>query len=140
MKKVNPFMLLAVFVLVIVLFYFIAKGILKLLSLIAPVLFIGALLINYRVVIGYGKWIIQTYKRNVWFGLAATLFTIFGAPLVAAFLLVRALASKGFALPGGDSQAFTPYEEVDETNFLDLEDVNAQRRKIEDDYRDILNS
>lgn len=137
-RKINPLLLLFVFVVVILSFLFLARLVFKLLFYIAPILFIGALLINYRVVLGYGKWLISTFKRSVPFGLLATLFTIVGAPLVSLFLFLRALTSRGYGVPGVDKIGYTDYEVVEEEEFLDLTEVRERRKRIDRDYRDIM--
>lgn len=135
-SKVNPIMLLVGFVFVVVLLFWVAKSVLKLLSFVAPVVFLAALVINYKVVLGYGKWLIGSLKRNPIFGIAAILFSIVGFPVVSIFLLLRALATRGLANPMKDT-AFTPYDEVQE-DFLDLSEVKEYEKKVDNNYNDVF--
>ena len=135
----NPFVILVFFVVAIFALFWIAKSILKLLTYIAPFLLIGALVINHRVVIGYGKWLIGALKRNPVFGAVAILFTIIGFPLVAGFLFMRALSTRndrsgGFGPKRGE---YIKYEEVDD-DFLDLTDLEERKKKMDDEFNDVV--
>lgn len=136
--RINPFVLLIGFVLIIGLLFWIAKGIFKLFAMAAPVFLLAALVINYKVVLGYGRWLIGTFKRNPWFGLAAGLFTFFGFPLVAVFLLVRAITSKGLheAIQNREG-SFDEYEEVSD-DFLDISEVKERKKRMDNDYNDVF--
>lgn len=135
-SKVNPIMLLVGFAFLVVLLFWVAKSVLKLLSFVAPVVFIAALVINYRVVLGYGKWLIGSLKRNPIFGIVAILFSIVGFPVVSIFLLLRALATRGVSNPMKDT-AFTPYEEVQD-DFLDLSEIKEYEKKVDNNYNDVF--
>ena len=135
-SKVNPIMLLVGFAFLVVLLFWVAKSVLKLLSFVAPVVFIAALVINYRVVLGYGKWLIGSLMRNPIFGIVAILFSIVGFPVVSIFLLLRALATRGVSNPMKDT-AFTPYEEVQD-DFLDLSEIKEYEKKVDNNYNDVF--
>jgi len=135
-SKINPIVLLVGFVFVVAMLFWVAKSILKILSLVAPVVFIAALVINYRVVIGYGKWLLASLKRNPIFGIVAIIFTVIGFPVVSIFLLLRALATRGVTNPLKDT-AFTPYEEVKE-DFLDLSEVKEYEKKVDNNFKDVF--
>ena len=135
-SKVNPIMLLVGFAFLVVLLFWVAKSVLKLLSFVAPVVFIAALVINYRVVLGYGKWLIGSLMRNPIFGIVAILFSIVGFPVVSIFLLLRALATRGVSNPMKDT-AFTPYEEVQD-DFLDLSEIKEYEKKVDNKYNDVF--
>lgn len=136
--KLNPFVFLLILVLFIMSLFWLTKGLLKILSFIAPVLLIGALIVNYRVVLGYGKWISDSLKRNPLFGILAIIFTIIGFPIVSAFLFVRALLSKGVGTSSVRKRGeYIKYEKVDE-DFLDLSELKEHKKKIDNDYNDIV--
>lgn len=138
MRKVNPLVLLLFVVLLIVSVFFIAKLVFKLLYFVAPVLFIGALLINYKVVWGYGKWLVQSFKRSALFGVLAVLFTFIGSPFVALFLFLRALSSRGYGMSGIQQIGYSDYEVVDDEDFLDLTNVTEQKKRIDKDYGEMF--
>ena len=137
-NRMNPIVALLGLAMIIVVLFWIAKGVLRLLSLAAPLLFIATLIINYRVVLGYGKWLLDLLKRNVLFGLLAVVFSVIGFPLVTLFLFVRALSSKDKSdrldLKKGE---YIRYEEVNE-DFLDISELQERNKKIDNDYNDIL--
>lgn len=137
-SRTNPFVLLLVFVSIILIIFWIAKGLLQILSIVAPFLLIAALIVNYRVVLGYGKWIVGSVKRNPIFGILAIIFTIIGFPIVAAFLLIRALSTKGedqdYEFRKGE---YIGYEEVND-DFLDLSDLKEHKKKLDNDYNDVI--
>jgi len=131
---VNPLILLVGIVVVIGLLFWVAKKVLSILAWASPAILVVALIINYRVVLGYGRWLIDTLKRNPLFGIIAILFTCFGFPLVSIFLLFRALASKGIGTEkkGG----FSEYEEVDE-DFLDISEIKEYEKRVQDGFEDL---
>ena len=136
--SVNPFVFLIVVAVIIMAVFWVAKSIFRLLNLIAPFLLIGALILNYRVVLGYGKWLAQSVQRNPVFGILAIIFTLIGFPLVAGFLFMRALSTRGGNNTAGKLGEYIRYEEVDD-DFLDLSDIKEQKKKLDDDYNDVVN-
>ena len=82
------------FVLAIVAVVIVAKGIFKLLALIAPLLLIVALVLNYRVVTDFVTSIWRLLKRNPLAGILAVVLCVVFHPLVAAYLAVRAGLSR----------------------------------------------
>lgn len=138
-SKLNPIVLLIGFVLVIAALFWVAKSILKILAMAAPVIFLAAIIINYKVVLGYGKWLLDAFKRNPIFGAIAALFTFIGFPLVSVFLLIRAVTSKGLQNAFNEKKGeFIKYEEVEE-DFLDISKVKEQKKKLDNDYNDVFN-
>ncbi len=71
--------------------FFVAQGIFRLLSYISPFLLIATLIINYRVVVDYGRWLVELFQRNPLGGLLGAIFTIIGFPVVSAYLFGKAL-------------------------------------------------
>ena len=74
-----------------VLLFFLARGVFQLLSYAAPFLLVATLIINYRVVVSYGRWLINLLQRNPLGGLLAVILTLVGFPVVSAFLFIKAL-------------------------------------------------
>jgi len=131
---VNPLVLLIGIVIVIGLLFWVAKQVLSILSWAAPFVLIAALVINYRVVLGYGRWLIDTLKSNPIFGIIAIIFTCIGFPLVSIFLLFRALASKGIG--SEKKESFSEYEEV-EDDFLDLSEIKQYEKRVQAGFADL---
>lgn len=134
--KANPIVLLVGFAFIVIMLFWVAKSVFSLLSWISPVVFLAAVVINYKVVLGYGKWLIGSVKRNPIFGIVAILFSIIGFPVVSIFLLLRALATRGVSNPMKDT-AFTPYEEVQD-DFLDLSEIKQYEKKVDNNYKDVF--
>ena len=74
--------------------YYVARGVTWLLTLVAPVLLIAPLIIDYKVVTGYLSWVGGLFKRNVLWGIGAGLLTVFGFAFVSAFLFGKAMLKR----------------------------------------------
>ena len=74
--------------------FIVFKSIFNMLAWAAPFLFIAALIINYKVVLSYGKMLITLLQKNTIMGIIALLLTIFTFPIVAAILLGLAIMNK----------------------------------------------
>lgn len=137
----NPLMMIAMFAIVIVALFYIAKGIFNILAVIAPFLIIAAFFIDRETVIGYFKNIMTQLKSNTIIGLVLIGLTIFGFPLVSTFLFVKALLKQQINKKLADNPAFqnaknnrkkdeyTEYEEVEEDDFLDLPELEYAKKE-----------
>ncbi len=120
--------------------YFIAKGIFTVLSYLAPVLLIITLIIDYSVVLDFGKFIIRLFKNNILVGILAVLLTIVGFPIVAGFLFFRSLIRRNLKSSGSiketPKEIYTDYEEIkeDEEDFLSLPEIKKEKQKKDNDY------
>ncbi|MEO1517310.1 MAG: hypothetical protein AAFV95_19950 [Bacteroidota bacterium] len=132
---VNPFNSISsilVLVMVLVVLYFIARSIFTILSYLAPVLLIIALILNYRVVVNYGKWLFNLLKKNILMGLGAVALTVIGFPVIAGFLAVKAyLYRKVDQMQAQAEQKregeFVDYEEVDDGSEINLKLPQLER-------------
>ena len=135
-------------VLFFVMLYFLAKGLFTILSWVAPVLLIGALVVDYKVVVDYGKFILKLLKDNPLMGIVGIVLTIVGFPVVSGFLFFKALARRTIKKKFGEAagrkkEVFTEYEEVvEEEDFLKLpqqEKVTVKRSSGEsNEYEDLF--
>jgi hypothetical protein len=90
----NPFnslISLLLFVGVLVLLFFLAKGLFSILYIVSPVLLIITLIINYRVVANYIISVFQTFQTDVLMGALKVLFTVLCFPLVIGWLFAKSL-------------------------------------------------
>lgn len=113
-------------VMVFVLMYFIAKGIFTILSWLAPVLLIATAIINYKVLVSYGNWIVNLFKSNWIYGTGASILTVIGFPIVAGFLFAKALLYRKVDQLKDEYETQThgeliDYEVVDEDPIVPLE-------------------
>jgi len=137
LSKVNPLLLLLGVGVIFISLLWIAKGLFTLFNYISPFLLIAAVFLNYRVVLGYGKWLLTSIRRNPVFGIAALVLTILGHPFVTAFLFFRSLSSRGLASSKSIGE-YVNYETVEEDDFLDLSDVKEKGKKMNQDYNDVF--
>lgn len=120
--------------------FWMARGIFNLLSFVAPFLLIAALLVNYRVVTGYGKWLWETLNRDIFMGIVYIALSFFGFPILSAYLLIKAIASNSIkkamdqgGFQGGQRGYFQPQDTVEpeyeilEEDGLELEDQEVKK-------------
>ncbi len=131
-----------VLVLMFVGLFFVAKGVFWVLSWLAPVFLILTLVIDYKVIVNYGKWILKMLQTNLIVGIGAVLLTIFGFPIVSGFLLGKALLSRKLKQTMGqfegqqgrmkEKDEFATYEEItDEPDIDEPLDLNTNKPKVE---------
>ncbi|MFT4972468.1 MAG: hypothetical protein ACI9XO_003428 [Paraglaciecola sp.] len=135
------------FLLFFVALFYVAKFMFMVLWYASPVIFIAALLLDFKGVTNYGKWLINLGKRNLVAGVGATLLSMIAFPLVALFLLGKALFKKKvkemqgqFETPEDRStqgeEGFIEYEEVVDEPKLELPPLRRpeKARKKENEY------
>ncbi len=103
----------------LIILYILAKAAFNLILWIAPFLFLATLVIDYKVVVDYGKWILGLFKVNPLYGIGASAVTFFVFPVVAFFLFGKALLKKKIGsmkeqLDKKVNGEYTEYEEVPE--------------------------
>ncbi|MFT4665485.1 MAG: hypothetical protein ACI8YQ_000129 [Polaribacter sp.] len=131
---VNPFNSILSIVFLVAIFiglYYLATGIFTILSALAPFMLLGALIINYKVVLNYGKWLLNTLKTNFLRGLGMTVLTVLGFPVISGYLLLKAFLSKKVEKMQADFEDrarpdFADFEEVDNTE-ADFEDLSNEK-------------
>lgn len=109
------------------------KGVFVILSWLALPLFVIALVLNYRVVTNYIGWIWQTIKKDPLRGSLYGIGSVLGYPFVSAYLAFKAYTSrkfgKGKPKDGTSKGDYIKYEEVEEDDFLELEDLDKLKEK-----------
>jgi hypothetical protein len=106
--------------------FYLANFIFKILWWVAPALLIITLIIDYKVVTNYLKWVGSSFRRNWVFGILLGLLTVLGFPLVSAFLFGKALFKRKIKKAREDYEAQTKgtlidYEEVDSEPHINIE-------------------
>ena len=145
----NPFgsiTSLLVMAAVIIGLFFVAKGIFNLLAWAAPVLLIITLILDHKVILDFGAWLVKLLKTNVLNGIIAVLFVVFAFPLVAGFLFSKAVLkrqSKGMRRMFEEQQRATQENTAFDSNIEDIEfeelDIDDVPEKSEQDFRDLFN-
>ena len=90
----NPYNLILgmlVGVLFIVGLFIIARGIFSILSLVAPLLLVAALIIRYKAVTDFVSFIFKLLKENTILGIVAVVFSVLAYPVLFAYLLIKAV-------------------------------------------------
>ncbi|MEL7120072.1 MAG: hypothetical protein AAFO07_11545 [Bacteroidota bacterium] len=98
--------------------FFIARFIYTILWYLSPVFLIGALIVDRKGVINYGKWIVNAFKKDTIYGVVVSILSIFGFPIVTGFLFGKALLSKRIKKMHDDIEKrekgeLIEYEEID---------------------------
>ena len=125
--KVNGVVGILVLVAFFIALFYISKAIFFVLSWVAPLLLVAAFIINKSVVINYGKWIVNLFKKNPLYGIGAALFTLIGYMLVFPFLFAKALFKKKINEVAQEFEKRTKGESVD----IEYEEISSQP-KIEE--------
>ena len=79
---------------VLVALFFLARAVFTVLAWIAPVLLVLSLIINYRTVLNFGKWLWQLIRRSPLMGILAVILVVVGFPVVAAFLFGKSFIDR----------------------------------------------
>lgn len=122
--------------------FWIARGIFTILTYVAPILLLATLIINYKIVVNYGKWLWKQLQNNPIMGVIAILLTIIGFPVVSFLLFGKALLERKVKQVEEEVRMerdgnFADYEIIDEEP---LELPQRPREKVEvrqkptDDY------
>ena len=119
--------------------FFIARGILTLLTWVSPLLLIATLVINRRVITDYIKWIWNKIKTRWPVGILLAIFSIVGFPLVAAFLFFKALVKNKMdqLQPSDEEATFVPFEELP-TDDLDISEPPGKKIEEFSEYEDLF--
>ena len=118
----------------------IVRGIFTILAWMAPILLIATLIINYRIVLNYGKWILRLLKNNLLMGVLVTLLTIVGFPVVTFLLFGRAILQRQArklekAMNEQQEGQYTEYEIIEEEHDqIELPPLKEEIRREDNDY------
>ncbi len=127
--------------------FFIVGGIGRLLGFIAPVLIIATAIIDYKVLLNYGKWVLNLLKKDILIGIGGILLTVVGFPFVVAFLFVKALLYRKVKkmnkeFENENSGGYLEYEEIqdDAPSPLELPTLENDESKKEknNDYEQLF--
>ncbi len=137
----NPFSSITGIVLVVlflVALYFIARAIFTILYYLSPIMIIAALILDYRVVLGYGKWLIGLLKENPLLGVGAVVLSVLGFPVLSAFLLGKALFKNQVkkAQEGARQAREGDYIEYEELDNEPLELPRAEKAEKKQERQD----
>jgi uncharacterized membrane protein YbaN (DUF454 family) len=132
------FLVLAFFAL-----FWVARSIFTIMAWLAPVFLIITLIINYRIVLNYGKWLWGLLNNNPLMGVLGILLTVVGFPVVSFLLFGKALLyrkSKQLEKAYEEQKygTYTEYEIIDEEP-LELRELEEKVRKDDrDEYEKLF--
>lgn len=90
----NAIIGVAVIVIFLAGLFMLARFVFQMLAFLSPIMLIAALVIDYRVVTDYLKWIRNVFRRDKIAGVLIGVFSVFGFPVLSAFFLAKALLNK----------------------------------------------
>jgi hypothetical protein len=137
--KLNGIIGFIFMVMIFVGLFFVAKGIFTVLAWIAPVLIGLALLINYRTILNYLKFMLSLLQRNPLGGIIGILLSVFGFPILAGVLFGKSIFDRkvrklNAAYQAREEGEFVEYEEVikpEKESKLDLPPLKKEPPIIE---------
>ncbi len=126
-------------VLLLIGLFFIAKGVFTILAWLSPALIIGALILNYRTVLNYLKFILSLIQRNPLAGIIAIVLSVIGFPVLSGVLFGKAIFDRKVrrlqrAHAAGEASEYVEYEEVissrhkDELQLPPIEKQQAEKK------------
>ncbi len=119
---------------VLVALFFMARVVYWALAWIAPVLLVLTLIINYRTVLNFGKWLWQLLTRSPLMGILAIILIVIGFPVVAAFLFGKSFIDRRmrqYMEEQGMIDEYVEYEEVPDDDPLELPQLDKRRDSLD---------
>lgn len=125
----NPFANLTGILLMILLMvgiFYVARGIFWLLAEAAIFLLAGAIIIHYPTILGFFKWLWNTWRKSLVQGLLFTALTVLLYPVICAFLFFRAILNRKVA---SLESALKKEQQGEFVDFEELESAINHRKK-----------
>jgi predicted membrane protein len=131
----NPFnslISLITFAGVLLLLYFLMKGFFNLLYLVAPVLLVATLIINYRVVRDYAASIVTSLQSDILMGMVKVAFTVLCYPMVIGWLFAKALIFRKVSTLQQDfQQKMNQSEQIQDVDYEEISSRKADEKPSE---------
>lgn len=122
---INPFNAIGAILVAILVFWglsMVFSFVFTALAYLAPVLLIGAAIIDYTVITDFVKWVFKMLKENPLMGIAAIILTVFGFPIISGFLFGKAYLRKKVRKIASQYDVETKGEIVDYEEVEDIEE------------------
>jgi hypothetical protein len=145
--RLNGIIGFVVMVGIVVLLFFAARGIFRLLSFAAPVLIVLALIINYKTIVNYFRFILGLLHRNPLTGIIAILLSVVGFPILSGVLFGKSILDRKVrrlqqAHEANEQGELAEYEEVirpEREDPLTLRTLEKQKPEVkENPYKDLF--
>jgi beta-xylosidase len=142
----NPFANLTgilMMVLVMVGLFYLAKGVFWLLAKAALFFLVGALLLHYPTVLGFGKWLWETLRRQFLLGVFFVALSVLLYPVLFAFLFFRALVNRKVSkleesIRREQEGEFVDFEELESTIQARKRELADSRGTTDERYKDLF--
>ncbi len=97
--------------------FFLAKGIFTILLWLSPFLIVGSLILNYKTILNYFKFIISLLHRNTLAGIIVIILSVVAFPVLSGILFGKAIIDRKVrrlqrAHEAGEASEYVDYEEV----------------------------
>lgn len=133
----------------LVVIYYVASGVYAILEYIAIALLVITAFVNHKVILDYGKMLINMTRRNPVMGIVGIGLTVFFHPLVALFLfgkamLIRKVGKIQEKFETKTQGEFVDYEEVEDTRpekpqIIELPPLKKKQKQTRtNDYEDLF--
>lgn len=139
-NPLNTIAAILVGIVIMVGLFYVARFIMRLLWIVAPILFIASLIIDHRVFLGYLRRVRDLFSRNIWFGLGAAALSVLLFPLLSLFLFGTALFRRRMKDAQREAQdrregELIDFEEIDNDPLeLPRQQQMRTRRRDDTDY------
>ena len=135
-------MSLLIFAGVILLLFWLAKAVFKVLAFAAPALIILSLIINYKTAVNFFKSIINRFSTNWPYAVLMVLLCVFAFPLVAGYLFFKSILDRnvGKVRQKMDEQRYgieTEFEEME--SEIRMDEFEESSTKKSNPYDELLN-
>jgi len=149
-QKAGPLSgIIGILIIVAILFllFQMVKGIFTILSFLAPVLLILALILNRKVVFDYGKMVAHKIKTDTPRGLVYLVLSFLGFPLLSGYLFFKAFVTRKWdKIQNEQKEDYDDYEEVvvdtpeEDEDFLELPELEIDKPTATEtnDYDDLF--
>ncbi len=116
--------------LIIGLFWFV-QFLFRILWAVFPFFLIATAILDYKVLVNYGKWVVKLFQRSWIAGAAIGFLSVVGAPLVTLMLFGRALFNRRVKQVKGEAERqqqgeYTDFEELD-SEVLELPELETRK-------------
>jgi hypothetical protein len=145
--KLNGIIGFVFLVSILVLLFFVAKGIFSVLTMIAPVLIVLALIINYKTVVNYLRFVLGLLRRNLLGGIITIILSVVGFPILSGVLFGKAILDRKVkrlqqAHEANERGEEVDYEEVirpEREDSLKLPNLEKPKPEVkENPYKDLF--
>lgn len=119
--NIIPALLIGIVVLFVL--FKLAGIVFNLLYYVSPIILLITLFIDHKVVVGYGKWILDVMGRNVLMGVGLSLLTLVGFPIVSLFLFGKAMLKKKV------KEMTQQFEDQTQGEFVEYEEVKPEKEE-----------